>query len=135
VQPVGHAADANGMLRAFPPGEGISDNPVVLGPAGRVHIEIHHLLTFLDAHRERAGYLSAQAWDTLHTPPFGGDYALGWVVRNDGTLWHNGSNTLWYCEMQFDRARGIAAAAVANDGRQNVHSSVGRALRAAAALT
>ena len=32
-------------------------------------------------------------------------YALGWVVRRDGdrrTIWHNGSNTLWYAIVAFD---------------------------------
>jgi hypothetical protein len=48
-------------------------------------------------------------------------------------LWHNGSNTLWYAEVIFDRSRGIIAAAAANDGRTgNVGQPIGAALLGAA---
>src|SRR5262249_51801330 len=83
---------------------------------GRVHMTVNDLLTYLAAHRDRTSLLSAESWNTLHTPPFGGDYALGWMVRRNSARWHNGSNTLWYAEAQFDPTSGIAAAAVSNDG-------------------
>jgi hypothetical protein len=68
----------------------------------------------------------------LHTPPFGGDYCLG-LERRGNALWHNGSNTLWYCEMQADPTRGVVSAAAANDGRiGNMSVPVGKALTGAA---
>lgn len=135
-QPVGHAKQSLGDGRKpFPPGEAVTDNPVALGPAGTLHLSLADLLGYLAAHRDAASqFLAADSWNTLHTPPFGGDYALGWVVRRDGSLWHNGSNTLWYAEASISRAAGVVAAAVCNDGllaRSSV--AVSKALRAAEA--
>lgn len=129
-EPVGHAAGLLG-LRAFPPGEPITDNPAVMGPAGRVHMRFEDMLRYLSAHRDGAALLSAASWQTLHTPPFGGDYAMGWVKRGD-VLWHNGSNTLWYAEVMCDPAGGVAAVAAANDGRPSAAPAVGAALLGAA---
>ena len=117
-EPAGHAPSPNGALEPFAPGIApITDNVAALGPAGRVHARLDDLLVFLAAHRDRRGdFLQRASWDRLHTPPFGGSYALGWVKRESG-LWHNGSNTLWYAEVLVDFAEGVAAAAAANDGR------------------
>jgi CubicO group peptidase (beta-lactamase class C family) len=132
--PVGHAADLLRGVKAYRPGEGVTDNPAVLGPAGRVHMSLQDLVKYLAAHRDRAGLLSAESWRVLHAAPFGGDYALGWIVRGDGSLWHNGSNTLWYAEAAFHPAQGWSAAAAANDGRLGTAApAVGRALAGAAA--
>lgn len=134
LQPAGHAPDAVGKLHPIRPGDPVTDNPAAVGPAGRVHLSMGDLLTYLAAHRDRAGLLKRESWDVLHTPPFGGDYAMGWVVRPDGLIWHNGSNTFWYAEAAFDRAGGKAAAAVSNDGRLGrSQPAVGRALRSALA--
>jgi CubicO group peptidase (beta-lactamase class C family) len=124
-QPVGHAPGpttaANGQttapLVAFPPGgQPFDDNPAALGPAGRVHANFDDVLKYLAAHRDGLSpFLRHESWDTLHTPPFGGPYAMGWSRRGDG-LWHNGSNTLFYAEIYFDSAKGIAAACAVNDG-------------------
>jgi CubicO group peptidase (beta-lactamase class C family) len=133
-EPVGHAPGPGGALRAFPVGEGVSDNPVVIGPAGRVHMSLADLLTYLAAHRDRSPFLAESGWRQLHTPPFGGNYAMGWFVRPDGSLWHNGSNTLWYAEARVDAAQGVVAAAATNDGNlQKSSSEVGEALLAASA--
>jgi CubicO group peptidase (beta-lactamase class C family) len=133
-QPVGHAAEPDGTRQAYPVGAGVTDNPAVLGPAGRVHMNLPDLLRYLAAHRDGTGYLRPQNWSILHTPPFGGAYAMGWVVRDQGRLWHNGSNTLWYAEVLVDGAAGTVAAAAANDGyRVKSQSEVGEALIEAAA--
>lgn len=134
-QPVGHGpgiqavADGNrgGAVTPFPPGGAISDNVAALGPAGRVHIAFADMVKFLDAHRDRTSFLRRESWDALHTPPFGGPYAMGLAQRN-GALWHNGSNTLWYAEILIDPARGISAIAATNDGRPEV---MGRPIGAA----
>jgi hypothetical protein len=92
------------------------------------------LLTYLAAHRDLRPFLSESGWRELHTPPFGGNYAMGWFVRPDGSLWHNGSNTLWYAEARVDAAQGVVAAAATNDGNlQKSSSEVGEALLAASA--
>ncbi len=140
-QPVGHALGpttvSNGQVSAqinpFPPGGPITDNPAVLGPAGRVHATFEDVFKYLRAHCDRASpFLRAESWQILHTPPYGGPYAMGFAER-EGMLWHNGSNTLWYAEVAFDRARGIVAAAATNDGRVgDVGQPLGAALVGAA---
>lgn len=139
-QPVGHAlgpatvtdGQATASLAPHPPGAPITDNPAVLGPAGRVHASFEDVFKYLAAHRDRTSFLRRESWDALHTPPFGGPYAMGWSER-EGMLWHNGSNTLWYAEVMFDRTRGIIAAAAVNDGRVGeVAQPVGAALVGAA---
>jgi hypothetical protein len=70
----------------------------------------------------------------LHTPPLGGDYAMGWFVRGDGALWHDGSNMLWYAQVLVDTGSEIVAAAAANDGYMiKSRPAVGQALREAVA--
>ncbi|HYD46349.1 MAG TPA: serine hydrolase domain-containing protein, partial [Phenylobacterium sp.] len=134
-QPAGHAMlpPGSGRRMAFRIGDAPTDNPAVLGPAGRAHLSMADLITYLAAHRDRSAFLKPESWRTLHTPPFGGDYALGWNVRKDGSLWHNGSNTLWYAEAAFHPGEGIAWAAVANDGSPPTSPAVGRAAIAARA--
>lgn len=134
-EPVGHAKQMIGDgRRAYRIGEGVTDNVAALGPAGTLHMQLTDLLTYLAAHRDRSAWLSAESWRMLHTPPFGGEYAMGWIVRPDGTRWHNGSNTLWYAEAQFNDASGVAAVAAANDGWiEKAGPAVRRALAAAAA--
>lgn len=134
-EPVGHAKQVLGdARRAYRIGEGVTDNVAALGPAGTLHLRLADLLSYLAAHRDRTALLRAESWQTLHTPPFGGDYAMGWIVKADGARWHNGSNTLWYAEAQFNAESGVAAAAAANDGwLEKASPAVGRALAAAAA--
>jgi CubicO group peptidase (beta-lactamase class C family) len=111
--PRGHVAGREGD-QAMPED---ADNPPALGPAGRVHMPMADMARYLDAHaRGREDFLSAESFATLHTPPFGGNYALGWVVTDPEGRWHNGSNTMWYAEVAFDRETGTVAAVAVNDG-------------------
>lgn len=132
-QPLGHAPNAAGVMEPQAPNSGDSDNPVALGPAGRVHANFEDVLKYLRAHCEmQSNFLNRESWQTLHTPPFGGPYAMGFS-RQGNALWHNGSNTLWYAEVMFDQSRGIVAAAAANDGRAgDLRAPVGAALIEAA---
>lgn len=134
-QPAGHSKAIFGDRRkSHPPGAELTDNPAVIGPAGTVHANCSDMLRYLDAHRDGAPLLRPESWRALHTPPFGGDYAMGWVVRPDGSRWHNGSNTLWYAEACFDGATGASAFAAANDGYVALSQiAVGKALQAALA--
>jgi CubicO group peptidase (beta-lactamase class C family) len=131
-QPVGHGPGATSPLAPYRASGGVTDNPAVLGPAGRVHMRLSEVLKYLAAHRDRSDLLKPASWDRLHTPPFGGDYALGWVVRAPGVFWHNGSNTLWYAEVSFNTNSKVVAAAASNDGRTDkAGPAVGRALASA----
>lgn len=107
-----------------------ADNCFAFGPAGRAHVNLSDLLRFLTAHRDwNDDLLPAAEWKRLHTKHFGGSYALGWEVRGDGALWHNGSNTYWYGEALVDRAKGVACAALSNDGVVEISQTVvGQAL-------
>ncbi len=109
-QPRGHRGL---ILQAIPPGPS-ADNIPALGPAGTVHIGVADMLTYLRAHAlQDTGFLSADSWARLHTPPADGDYAMGWVVTPQGWLAHDGSNTMWYATVGFvpdtDRAVFMAA--------------------------
>ena len=112
--PVGHGPGPQGPLTPYGPEDAVNDNPAVLGPAGRVHMSLPDLLTYLAAHRDRTDLLKPETWKVLHTPPFGGGYALGWEVGDEGELRHNGSNTLWYAEALVRPASGVVAAAAVN---------------------
>jgi CubicO group peptidase (beta-lactamase class C family) len=132
TQPMGHVP-YGGALFAQTLDQPITDNPVVIGPAGRVHMSLDDVLTYLAAHRDGASLLKPESWKTLHTPPFGGDYAMGWVVRPDG-LWHNGSNTMWMANVLFNSSTGVAGVAATNYAAPSSGPLVGdvleRAIRA-----
>jgi CubicO group peptidase (beta-lactamase class C family) len=125
-QPMGHMAAATGMrpVRA--------DIPAVVGPAGRVHMSLRDLLTYLEAHRDiPTNFLSGKSWTTLHTPPFDGDYALGWSVSATGVLSHGGTNGKWKSEVLVDRASGLVCASVANVLNNNTQSALRQLLASA----
>jgi CubicO group peptidase (beta-lactamase class C family) len=117
-QPRGHAAGLFGGLSAREPDER-ADNPAVLNPAGRAHMTLDDVLDFLAAHlaAEDGPYLTAQSWAMLHEPVGDEAYAMGWGVTPEGVLGHAGSNTMWMIRARIDPERGVAAAAVVNDGR------------------
>jgi CubicO group peptidase (beta-lactamase class C family) len=134
TQPVGHFFHDKRLV-PIRPGERYSDNPYALGPAGRVHMGLDDVLTYLAAHRDATDVLKPDTWRTLHTAPFGGQYAMGWVLRSESAFAHDGSNTMWYAHVLFDTETGVAAVAATNDGRQRVWETVrGTLLRAAATV-
>ncbi len=79
------------------------DNPPVMGPAGRVHCSIQDWARFIQDQlrgaRGEPALLKPDSYRKLHTPPFGGEYALGWIVVERGwggglVLNHGGDNTM-----------------------------------------
>ncbi|WP_291841485.1 serine hydrolase domain-containing protein [Maricaulis sp.] len=134
-QPRGHRGGLFGR-RAMAPGP-MADNPPVLGPAGTVHVSMADLALFLQAHLagargEANGYLSDESWTILHTPPFGGNYAMGWGF-NGTQLLHAGSNTMWFVQMVIEPATDRGFVVAFNDGRANVlQAPIGDAIRAMA---
>ncbi|WP_339333902.1 serine hydrolase domain-containing protein [uncultured Maricaulis sp.] len=120
-QPRGHRDGLFGR-RAMEPGP-MADNPPVMGPGATVHVSLQDLARFLEAHLagargDETGYLTAESWQTLHTPPFGGDYAMGWGF-NGTQLLHAGSNTMWFVQMVIEPPTGRAYVVAFNDGRIN----------------
>jgi len=80
-----------------------TDNPPVMGPAGRIHCTIQDWARFvqdqLRGARGEPALLKPETYQKLQTQPFGGDYALGWSVlsRSWGggkVLNHCGDNTM-----------------------------------------
>lgn len=83
------------------------------------------LLTYLETHRDMpSSFLRAESWTTLHTPPFGGDYALGWSVSPTGVLSHGGTNGRWKSEVLVDGPSGLVCASVANVLNNNTQSAL-----------
>lgn len=79
------------------------DNPPVMGPAGRIHCSIQDWAKFvqdqLRGARGESALLKPESYQKLQTPPFGGNYALGWKVAQRSwaggkALVHVGDNTM-----------------------------------------
>lgn len=105
------------------PAEPWSDNPPVLGPAGRVHMTIADYGRFLQAMMGAGpkdevgdGWLSADSLARLTTPAPGDGYALGWIVMPGGMIGHEGSNTLWHVIAVAKPAEGRAVIVASNGG-------------------
>lgn len=118
-QPRGHRRGMFGGLSAKTGAE--ADNPPVLGPAGTAHMSLRDLSRFMEAHLagargENSPYLSAESWTELHTPPYGGDYALGWAFQGPMML-HAGSNTMWLVQMIMQPETETILIIAFNDGR------------------
>jgi CubicO group peptidase (beta-lactamase class C family) len=98
-QPWPHDGSGNPVRKNGPD----MDNPPVLSPAGRVHCTIQDWALFitdqLRGARGEPALLKPESYKKLHTPPFGGEYALGWMAidRDWGggkVLHHAGDNTM-----------------------------------------
>jgi CubicO group peptidase (beta-lactamase class C family) len=89
-QPRGHEGYGAERQSSF------DDNPPATGPAGNVHASLRDWAKFIRLHlngSEGDLQLSPSSTAMLHTPVEG--YAGGW--GSDGTtLWHDGSNNLWF---------------------------------------
>lgn len=132
-QPVGHVVTEGQRAPRFPGGPG-DDNPVAMGPSGRVHMPLTDMLVHLRAHLERpAAVLKTATWDKLHTPHFGDNCALGWYTRKDGRLWHGGSNTMWFGQVLVDPKTGTVGAVCGNDAAPRTRAVVDELLFSARA--
>jgi CubicO group peptidase (beta-lactamase class C family) len=101
------------------------DNPPVVGPAGSVHCTLEDWAKFvvdqLKGARGEKALLKPETYRTLQTPPFGGEYALGWLVveREWGggkVLVHNGSNTMNHAVAWIAPLKDLALLIVTNQG-------------------
>jgi CubicO group peptidase (beta-lactamase class C family) len=123
-QPWGHNPDGKPVPKNGP----AVDNPAVLGPAGTVHATLRDWAKFIgDQIRGARGgksLLKPKTYTKLHTPPFGGDYALGWLLTErdwgGGTVMtHAGSNTMNYAVVWMRSPTVQRAPAAPIDGRSD----------------
>jgi CubicO group peptidase (beta-lactamase class C family) len=101
------------------------DNPEVMGPAGTVHCTLADWAKFIaDQLNGIAGHgalFGSDVYARLHTAPFGGDYAFGWLVTErpwaNGTVYtHAGSNTMNYAVVWIAPKRDFAVLVTTNQG-------------------
>jgi len=118
-QPWGHKHDGQPVAANGP----AMDNPPVLSPAGRVHCTIQDWAKFiadqLRGARGEPALLQPATYQKLHTPPFGGEYALGWLAVDrawgGGTvLNHNGDNTMNFADVWVAPRRDFAVLVCVN---------------------
>ena len=116
------------------------DNPPVLSPAGRVHCTIQDWARFIaDQLRGSEGkpaLLQPASYQKLHTPPFDGDYALGWLVvqrawGGGAVLNHAGDNTMNFANVWVAQDRDFAVLVCLN---QSGHTAFQASDEAVAAL-
>jgi CubicO group peptidase (beta-lactamase class C family) len=134
-QPWPHTADGKPTSSNGPK----VDNPEVMGPAGTIHCSLSDWAKFiadqLRGERMARALLRPWTYKKLHTPPFGGDYALGWgVAQRDwggGTvLTHAGSNTMNFAVVWIAPARDFAVLITTNEGGQSAEKGCDEAASA-----
>ena len=100
-----------------------ADNPLVLSPAGTIHMSItdfaRHARFYLTG---KPKLVSRETLELLHTPVLD-DYALGWKIAERGwakgkALTHQGSNTLNFASVWIAPALNFAAVGVCNLGTE-----------------
>jgi CubicO group peptidase (beta-lactamase class C family) len=101
------------------------DNPPVLGPAGTVHCPLGDWALFiadqLRGARGQGQLLKPENYQHIQTPPFEGDYALGWLAverawAKGKALTHAGSNTMNFAVAWLAPARETAFLVCTNMG-------------------
>lgn len=112
-----------------------ADNPKVMGPSGNVHMSLKDLAAYANLHLQGArgdsSYLSKKSFEALHTSQLN-NYAKGWVIKEHDPLaegkviWHNGSNTMWYCLLTLLPELNTAIAITVNEG--NIKKAEGSAV-------
>lgn len=118
-QPVGHKKPKGRWRAVMENGSQITDNPMVLGPAGTVHASLADMGKYMAAHLAGAAasydgaYLSADLFKELHTAAPNTEYALGWGTTGQ-TLSHGGSNTMWLAKLDISPATNSALFVVTN---------------------
>ncbi len=105
TDPYGHRRSDGSTIMRPPTGPPRPDNPPVLSPSGRIHVSPSDIARFMQDHlagtQGRDAHLSAETYQKLHTPPFGDDYAMGWIVRDSGGIGHGGTNGAWLAVLEI----------------------------------
>jgi CubicO group peptidase (beta-lactamase class C family) len=135
-QPRGHRNPGTPGAKLIPIEPPLADNPPYMGPAGTLHMTIGDLARWGQEHlrgeRGTDGILTSATFRRLHQPARNDAvYGMGWAIRRDNnrlTIWHNGSNTMWYAIVAFDPAADLGIVIATNGS-----IAAGRAIDAAAA--
>jgi CubicO group peptidase (beta-lactamase class C family) len=128
--PWGHAKKWMVLTTPVDPKTPDSDNSPIMGPAGIVHMSLQDLAKYGQTHlaleQGTSDYLSAETAKWLHTAPdqineAHPPYAAGWIwmsFSEDGrlSLFHNGSNTMWYAFLVNDPQTNASFAFATNIG-------------------
>jgi len=101
-----------------------ADNPPVIAPGGTVHMTLGDWAKFILANLgsdAKDAPISPKLLKTLHTPHFGGDYALGWIAMDrpwgDGRVYtHAGSNNQNFAVVWMAPKRKFAVLIATNIG-------------------
>jgi len=100
-------------------------NPIVIRPAGDARCSVQDWAKFVIAHLNgdagRPTPLQLKDFRTLHTPPAGSDYAMGWVAADrpwgGGRVFsHSGSNGLNYAVVWMAPMKNLAVVVATNQG-------------------
>jgi hypothetical protein len=103
----------------------LTDNPPVLGPAGRVHATLPDWSRFiadqLIGAAARPARLRPETYRRLHEPEPGGTAAAGWFATDrewggGRVLTHNGSNRMNFSVAWLAPSKGFAVIACCNQG-------------------
>jgi len=142
TEPLGHAFRRD-QLQPVELGFG-DDNPPGIAPAGLVHAPLRSWARYAALHLAAArGEPLSEPFDEvdfarLHRPGLG-NYAMGWVVTEPAwaegrLLWHNGSNTWWYCELAILPKEDLAILVATNTSHGTTRAAVGGVAQALLAL-
>jgi CubicO group peptidase (beta-lactamase class C family) len=117
----------------------LMDNPEVMGPAGTVHCSLADWAKFiadqlggLEGHGK---LLAPDMYTRLHTAPFDGNYAFGWLVTDrpwgGGTVYtHAGSNTMNFAVVWMAPKRDFAVLVTTNQAGQDAEQGADEAAAA-----
>ncbi len=114
-----------GRGQSLDPNDPASDNPAVLGPAGRLHLTMADWAKFLRLFLVREGapaLLSTDSVDRLLSADVhaGAPQGMGWAPAHaleGASFGQQGSNTAWVTTALLDHDRARAAMVLVNDGR------------------
>jgi len=134
-QPWGHYSSGKPVAQNGPQ----TDNPPVLGPAGRVHAPLDDWARFvvdqLRGARGEQALLKSTSYAVLHNPPFDSTHAAGWIVveRDWGggkVLNHTGCNTMNYANVWLAPNRDFAIMVCVNQGDNAAFKATDEAVQA-----
>ena len=124
-QPWQHRKGMLGRKKAIGPGR-YSDNPAVLGPAGRVHCSMADWAKFIILHLENGTFegrqlIKAETLHELRKPYYEGEYAGGWGMADRSwgggrVFTHAGSNNQNYALVWMAPLRRYAVLVATNQG-------------------
>lgn len=136
-QPWGHASRLGRLIAIEPTPD--ADNPPSIAPAGGVHLSLEDYARYATANllalRGDRSFLTDESVAKLYTPQSENHYALGWLNEENETagaptVWHNGSNTMFYTTVAIVPERDMAVLAVTNAGGDGAAQAVEAALAA-----